>query len=68
MWLNFVVRQWNKMGEIVNFFKEMFNMDTSERCPVGLCSFEHAEKSAKKKKVVKKAPHKKEMRLSELME
>ncbi len=55
------------MGEIVNFFKEMFNMETSERCPVGLCSFEH-EKKAKKKTVAKKASPKREMRLSELME
>ncbi len=56
------------MGEIVNFFKEMFNMETAERCPVGLCSFEHAEKTARKKTVAKKAPRKREMRLSELME
>jgi len=56
------------MGEIVNFFKEILNMETNERCPVGLCSFEHAEKSAKKKTVTKKPPRKREMRLSELME
>ena len=67
MWLNFVVRQWNKMGEIVNFIKDMFNMESTGGTPVGLCSFEHAEKPIKKR-TVKKAQPKREMRLSELME
>ncbi len=55
------------MGEIVNFIKDMFNMESTGGTPVGLCSFEHAEKPIKKR-TVKKAQPKREMRLSELME
>ncbi len=56
------------MGEIVNFFKDILNMDTCEVTPVGLCSFEHEHSSAKKKRTPKKTMQKKEIRLSELME
>lgn len=56
------------MSEIMNFFKDILNMDTCEGTPVGLCSFEHEQNSAKEKKSVKKTPAKREMRLSEIME
>ena len=55
------------MGEIVNFIKDMFNMESNSGTPVGLCSFEHTEKAVKKRPVKKVQP-KREMRLSELME
>ncbi len=54
------------MNEIINFVKEIFMLETNEKCPVGLCSFEHNNET-QIKPVVKKA-RKKEMRLSELME
>ncbi|MBQ9245608.1 hypothetical protein IJ182_05005 [bacterium] len=55
------------MSELVSFFKDMFMINSSEGSPVGLCSFEHSEKTRKKTKV-KKAQPKRELRLSELME
>ncbi|MCD7739895.1 MAG: hypothetical protein LUH11_00895 [Candidatus Gastranaerophilales bacterium] len=54
------------MNEILNFVKEIFMLESSEKCPVGLCSFEHSNEKHKKTSV--KKTRKKEMRLSELME
>lgn len=54
------------MNEIVNFVKEIFMLDTNERMPVGLCSFEHSKEIQTQRTV--KPKRKREMRLSELME
>lgn len=54
------------MNEVISFFKEMFMIGTPEKMPVGLCSFEKAKEP--RKKIVKPKQHKKEMRLSELMD
>ncbi len=55
------------MNEIVNFVKEILMLETNEKCPVGLCSFEHFKDGKRKKRVVR-TQRKKELRLSELME
>lgn len=52
------------MGEIVAFFKDMFNVNAVDDSPIGLSSFD--SKPEKKKKV--KSKQRREMRLSELME
>ncbi len=54
------------MNEIINFVKEILMLETNEKCPVGLCSFENTAET----KTVRKTKHqrKREMRLSELME
>ena len=54
------------MGEIVNFFKDMFNMNAIDNNPIGLCSCDSniPEKTSKKAKVKRK----REYRLSELMD
>ncbi len=54
------------MNEIVNFVKEILMLETNEKCPVGLCGFEHYNETKKPRKT--KISRKKEMRLSELME
>ena len=54
------------MKEIVNFVKEILMLENCEKMPVGLCAFEcGAEQSAVK---ISKPKHKREMRLSELMD
>ena len=53
------------MGEIVAFFKDMFNVNAVDNSPIGLSSFD-SEPVEKKKKV--RLKQRREMRLSELME
>ena len=54
------------MNEIINFVKEILMLETTEKCPVGLCGFETPTETKKVKK--SKPKRKREMRLSELME
>ena len=53
------------MGEIVSFFKDMLNINSTDNDPIGLCGFENS--SVKKKTRASKPKRKREMRLSELM-
>lgn len=54
------------MNEIVNFVREILMLETNEKSPVGLCSFEHFTENKKVTKPIQK--RKRELRLSELME
>lgn len=53
------------MKEILNFFKEIFMLDSNEKMPIGLCGFECAAEPVVK---TPKPRKKREMRLSELMD
>lgn len=53
------------MNEIVNFVKEIFMLNGTEKMPIGLCQFDCSTESAPKPV---KSHKKREMRLSELMD
>ncbi len=54
------------MNEIVNFVREILMLETNEKSPVGLCSFDHFNEKKPVTNPVKQ--RKRELRLSELME
>ena len=54
------------MNEIVNFVKEILMLETIEKSPVGLCSFDCGNEQKPKRKI--KQQRKTQMRLSELMD
>ena len=55
-----------KMNEIVNFVKDILMLETAQKMPVGLCSFECTQEEKPKREIKQK--RKTEMRLSELMD
>lgn len=54
------------MNEIVNFVREILMLETNEKSPVGLCSFDHFNENKTVTSPIQK--RKRELRLSELME
>lgn len=53
------------MNEIINFVKDIFMLNNTERMPIGLCQFDCPKEPAPK---AVKPKRNREMRLSELMD